>query len=88
MLKQDSLQYLLNDHLLLIAYASIFPESWDKACKYLNEADVKLHVKYQYLNDLVDTEPMTPDEFGKLVSENNKAKGLKLYSNFLLSAKL
>ena len=79
---QDTIQlYLLKNHALLMAYARVAPESWDLACKYLDEAKVDMHVTYQYLDTLVDTEPMTPDVFEKLFSEHNKANGLKLYSN-------
>ena len=79
---QDTMQlYFLKNHALLLAYARVSPESWDLACKYLKEADVNLRVTYQYLDTLVETEPLTPEVLGKLFSERNKTDGLKLYSN-------
>lgn len=70
-------------HSLLMAFACISPESWDTACKYLDEAEVNLHVKYQYLDTLVDTEPISPDTLKMLLTtEKSKRIGLSLYAAY------
>ncbi len=82
---EDSLAQVSNlpclalNHIFLLAYTRIYPESWDSVCKYLDEADVNLKINYQYLYKRIETEPITPEVLRDFLSEPYKTVGLDLY---------